>query len=286
MKPRQQGITMNIIKSLFFYIHKVFPQIPAITQLPFGMWWVIYRDAASVTVLDNEWELAERQFMLNFLDSGMVFIDIGASYGFYTLLASSLVEPCGKVISFEPNPTVRRRLFFHVMVNRCNNVILEGIALSDSVGEREFYIVREHSDLSGFATPVDCDYIRIIVETNTLDQYLKQRGIYYKVDLVKVDVEGAELQVLMGSRQLLTHRPRPLWLIELLDSNTVQFGYLAVEVVKFLNNKNFLWFKITDEGYLSPMSREQTSFNNVERRNYLAIPEERIQEVKHLIQSL
>ncbi|MCS7311828.1 MAG: FkbM family methyltransferase [Acidobacteria bacterium] len=254
------------------------------TRLPFGAWWVIYRDPASIAVLDDRWEYAERQFVCQFLQAGMTFIDVGANLGFYTLLASSLVGPKGKIVAFEPVPSVKKRLTLHVILNRCSNVSVEGTALGDIAGERDFFVVTDHTDISSLQPPdsrYNCKKIKVV--TTTLDRYIKNNDIQ-AIGLIKVDVEGAELQVLRGSLGLLSRKPRPVWLIELIDANTLRFGYLAKEVVQFVKQKSFLWFSIDKRGTLRPLREDMESFDNVAERNFVAVPEERLQEVGHLIQ--
>jgi len=93
------------------------------------------------------------------------------------------------------------------------------------------------------------------------------------VDFIKMDVEGAELNVLWGAEDLLARCPRPVILAELADSRTFPWGYRASAIYDFLVGKDYRWFAITKEGMLLPYSRTDQFGNNL-----VAFPDERMFE--------
>ena len=133
----------------------------------------------------------------SFLHSGDVVLDIGAHAGYYSLLASDKVRPGGHVYAFEPLPQNLAYLQRHLSLNSVENVTVYSAAVSDRCGVAPF---KEGFDSS---TGRLDDEGRLMVSTVSLDELHRHRWIPLP-DLIKIDVEGAELAVLEGARQLLT----------------------------------------------------------------------------------
>lgn len=141
--------------------------------------------------------------MRSTLLSGDVFIDAGANIGIYTVLASRLVGPSGRVVSIEMMPDTADRLEAHVRMNQLQNVAVIRHALSDVPGQVVRATVQEgkhgqatiasDSDRYGLGREVE-------VETTTLDAVTAGMS---RVRLIKIDVEGAELMALHGAPLLL-----------------------------------------------------------------------------------
>lgn len=149
-------------------------------------------------------ENAISDLMRSTLKPGDIFIDAGANIGVYTVLASRLVGPSGRVISIEMMPDTAGRLATHIRINRLSNVTLVQRALSDTVGK--IITATVQSGKYGQAT-IAQDSLRfglgdqMEVETTTLDKITQ--NIPY-ISLMKIDVEGAELTALSGAKSLLT----------------------------------------------------------------------------------
>ena len=126
---------------------------------------------------------------------GMVCYDCGANVGYYTLLLSRLVGPRGKVIAFEPLPRNVALLKRHVAMNGCSNVSIEETALSNVDGT-----VRIHA--AGPMSKIDpTGEIEVICrKIDSLD--------LTPPDLMKIDIEGAELDMLAGAESVIrAHHP-------------------------------------------------------------------------------
>lgn len=135
--------------------------------------------------------------------SASVIIDIGANVGYYSLLAA-LSNPAAQIFSFEPNPILYERLNENVHLNSMDGRIeLYQQAVSSLDGVIPLYVPKngvlsESSTLRGFRNDVDainCDGI-------CLDNFAKNNQIR-KIDLIKMDVEGAECMVLEGMKNIL-----------------------------------------------------------------------------------
>ena len=135
------------------------------------------------------------------IKEGKIVFDIGAHVGFYTLLASLLVGPRGRVYSFEPLPENLIYLKEHLRLNGIGNVVLVEAAVSDSCGSAAF---QEGGDR--FAGRL-CQHGDLRVKIISLDELIGQ-GELPAPDYLKIDVEGAEFLVLRGAAATIgKHHP-------------------------------------------------------------------------------
>jgi hypothetical protein len=114
-----------------------------------------------------------------------------------------------------------------------------------------------------------------------LDEYLRRKGIE-RVDFIKMDVEGAELEVLRGAAFLLSRKPRPVWMMKVQDIRTEAFGYSAKDIVEFLRQRDFHWFKITAQGTLLPLT-DPSELHDCPVYNFVAVPVERLMEIQEFV---
>lgn len=178
-------------------------------------------------------------FMFRFLQPGMVLVDIGAHIGEYTLLAASTVKQSGEVHAFEPQSKMFPLLKENVHLNNFNHVILNRVAVSDRVGEIEFEVFNEPSVSSirkQVATIEKKDVELVSVPTVSLDEYWQDRE--RKLDLIKVDVEGAEKLVFEGAQRLLELPPSeaPTWIFEYAPKSYALFNYQAQDLLDLLQS--------------------------------------------------
>ena len=253
--------------------------IPVRVRLPFGSWWVAENDACGRAILRDRFENAERCFVEKYLQPGMTVLDIGAHHGFYTLLAAQKVGPGGRVIAFEPSPREREKLFRHLRLNGCTNVQVESLALGGREGLAELFVVNGKETGCNSLRPPQVPQPTEVLEVpvGRLDSYLERQRVP-GVDFIKMDVEGAELEVLRGAAELLGRRPRPVILCEVQDARTQPWGYAAKEIVEFLRGFGYRWFQPVPEGGLRPLSAEQAEFDG----NFVAVPEERLEQVRKM----
>lgn len=148
------------------------------------------------------YESETSRFFLTTVEPGQCFVDVGANNGYYTLLAASRVGPEGSVMSFEPNPEAFQRLTRNVELNRLKNVRTFQVALSDGTREGQLFCPAEGDGLSSL-TPLP-DSRPIAIHELPFDSLPCPR----RVDVVKIDVEGAELDVLKGMERTVAANPR------------------------------------------------------------------------------
>jgi FkbM family methyltransferase len=252
--------------------------IPTRQRLASGVLWRAENDAAGRAILRGRFEQAEQRFVERYLTPGMTVLDIGAHHGFYTLLASKKVGPGGRVVAFEPSPRERERLERHVKWNEGTNVAIEGVALGETAGSAELFLVHgKETGCNSLRAPQNGSAtMKIGVKVARLEDYLGSKQIG-AVDFVKMDVEGGELGVLRGSGGFFEREPRPVVLCEVQDVRTAAWGYRASEIIGFLERAGLRWFAIREDGSLEAVS---PSGQNTWDGNFVAAPAERFERLR------
>jgi FkbM family methyltransferase len=135
------------------------------------------------------------------LKPGMTVLDIGANIGYYTLLMASRVGPAGKVIAFEPSRRNCDLLEMSLAINQFRNVAVHACAVADIDG----FVGFDMDDSNGGITQGNPAESMYQVPAALLDTLLR---IEPRIDLIKIDIEGAEGRALRGMESLLRlHRP-------------------------------------------------------------------------------
>lgn len=144
------------------------------------------------------------------LEPGMVVADVGASIGYYTVLAGRAVGPRGHVHAFEPGPQNLSVLLLNVASNDLGHATVHPVALSDGAGVLVYDRLGGNGIVGDFDGDVAALDVHELVQAATLDDVL---GGADRLDVMKVDVEGAEYRALRGGEQVLA-RHRPLLFVE------------------------------------------------------------------------
>jgi FkbM family methyltransferase len=134
------------------------------------------------------------------LKNGGTFIDIGANFGYYTVLAAGM--PHTKVIAFEPSPAEAARLQRNLTLNRLQNVLLHQVALSDKSEERYLHTYGEGNTGMNSLLHTAGSRERVAVRCERFDQLIGNDDLK-SCRLIKIDVEGFEQNVLKGMGALL-----------------------------------------------------------------------------------
>lgn len=172
------------------------------------------------------------------LEPGHVFLDVGANFGYYSVvLASRLNHQC-VVHAFEPNPPTLALLRHHVTINGLENVVqIHDIALSDQEGTASLATKEGNS---GGTHVVASDATSALVQLTTLDAFCDAQRLT-RLDAIKIDVEGFEERVLLGGRRALL-RWRPVLLIELEPARLHDKGTSVERVVLLLEELGYALF--------------------------------------------
>ena len=144
--------------------------------------------------------------------TGMTVVDIGAQSGFYTILLSRLVGSEGKVIAFEPLPANYRLLEENLRLNRIENVLVRREAVADHSGTLNFHFPVEEPSLVAGPILAEDKTGDFDVDCVSLDDFVSKRHV--RLDLIKMDVEGAETSVIEGALRTIQEF-HPVLIVEL-----------------------------------------------------------------------
>lgn len=158
-------------------------------------------------------ELRLHKALQKYVGRGSIFFDIGAHVGGFTIRASRIVGNEGLVIAFEPNFRNYYYLMQNIYINRCRNVIALPLAVHSATGTILSFNISTRSGHSSI-TELHKDEIlfKTYVYTITIDDVVKVLSLT-RVNAIKIDVEGAEIEVLKGAKNTLD-KYRPTLLIE------------------------------------------------------------------------
>lgn len=173
----------------------------------------------------GETDIPERRALMQRVPKGGTFIDVGANVGLYTCSLARHVGPEGQCFAFEPFPGNYSALQRNIKLNRLTNVHVQQIALSSEVGWVTLYgPPGPSSETSGaIGSKLSEQYVEV---AKVPCQALDSLDVGSRVDALKIDVEGNELSVLHGAKQLLA-RHRPALLIEVNNPSTYR-GVMAL----------------------------------------------------------
>jgi FkbM family methyltransferase len=158
------------------------------------------------------WEPATSRLLDLTLKDGMTFVDVGAHVGVHTLHGARRVAPNGAVIAFEPTPKLFQRLQKTAHLNGIDDVCrCINIALSSSEGLATFHVSGQHGHNSLYPMSDEEEKSKMHVRTASFDSVLHEAQ---RIDVVKIDVEGAELDVLQGMKQVLANHQDILLIVE------------------------------------------------------------------------
>jgi FkbM family methyltransferase len=195
------------------------------------------------------------------LHAGDVAVDVGANCGYLTVLAAILVGPTGHVVSFEPDPENVARLRANLVLNDCENVTVIEKAVTNHVGDVEFFINSDNSGGNALWDPAQypgnekclATPMRLTVPGTTLDAEWEQLRLPAP-KLIKIDTEGADLRVLEGARDLLS-RQKPRFVIsELHEFALAKMGGSQESLRGFMVDLGYSTFGLTHVGAPSLVS--------------------------------
>ncbi len=214
-----------------------------------GMRWIVGSQTHGMWL--GSYEVEKQLAVKARLRPGLVFYDVGANVGYYSLLAAKYVDNTGEVIAFEPFPKNIEYLSHHILLNRLTNIKIIPKALSDHSGKDKFFCGNEAS--SCHINPEG----NIEVTVSTLDAILKEESIR-PPDIIKVDIEGSEIDFLKGAVNILkinsplifmaVHSPQ-LFVLLFKTITELKLPY----VIRDLNGEIISKDKYVDEVMLTPL---------------------------------
>jgi len=208
------------------------------------------------------YDLVLTEIMFRLCKEANLVVDIGANIGYTVGVAAMAMNKNGRLLAFEPNPEVLFYLNENVLQLPVKNVQIFACALSDTMGEALLQIPQS-TDNEGLAhlTPYDGPDVQKVI-TETLDHLLSE---VESIDVMKMDVEGHELKVLMGSQNLLANQKIKHIIFE-------DHASYPSEVAKCLLDYGYSILRL-EKGWFSVHLKDPTTapkFSSWEPVNYLA----------------
>jgi FkbM family methyltransferase len=200
-------------------------------------------------------------FITRYLKPGMTFVDVGAHFGEYSVLASSLVGSSGSVHAFEPAPMMFGFLQRNIEQNRLWNVHAHDEAVGDHNGEISFTVCAEPGlsrlMLDGHGLRPGTSREEITVPVIRLDEWA--RTVPTPVALIKADIEGVELLALRGAEGLMRQPDdeAPAWIFEYEPASWADFGHTIEAAHDFLTSCGYGLYAFTEEHGIFPIRADE-----------------------------
>lgn len=201
----------------------------SIRKWPFG-----YRDLYIYGVMEKD----ELYFWKKFIDDGDIVIDVGANFGYWTMVASKLVGTSGKVISFEPIDTTYKIISKNITTSKLKNVDLYKVGLSNENKQATFHISSMDgiggSSTQGLHSVVNFNQEQEVTLVS-LDTFINLKK---PISLIKLDIEGGELFALYGMEKIIKS-DNPILTFEWNILTSEGMGYHPEKIVRYLKTLNY-----------------------------------------------
>lgn len=181
--------------------------------------------------LTGDWDVAVGDVLRDRLKPGMTFVDAGANVGFFSMLAAKLVGQSGRVVAFEPNPSVFAQVQANAELNGFSWIKPHRAGLFDKDGVGEIFIPEANC---GGATLRPGGINGMAIPLVRMDDVVKG-----KVDLLKIDIEGAEVAALGGAREILSGPDAPAVVCEVSEYSLRQMGSSHYELYDLMSGHGY-----------------------------------------------
>jgi len=184
----------------------------------------------------------------NIVTGGMTFVDVGASIGYHTLTAARLVGKKGRVFSFEPEPYSYELLVKNIESNEYSNITAVRKAISNKNGKARLFVPEGQFGKSLLLEDrIFPSGEQIEVDTQTLDDFFYDNsGGYNGVDVIKMDVEGAEPLVIAGMTNIIQSNRQLKIVTELYPKRLIQWGSSPQEYLDMLLRHGFEIYNLNE----------------------------------------
>jgi FkbM family methyltransferase len=247
IKVLNHPLNKNQKKKTFFIltwwkINQIFFKIPAIIEIVPNRKCICYPQSSfgSLIVYTKRPEHMEMKLTELILNKDSIFLDVGSGIGDFSLIASNKITT-GKIFAFEPSKEPLQTLKENIAINFLENKIK---VIDQVASDRKGQITFEETSVSE-VSHIGYSLKGIKKKTNTLDNIIKDNKLN-NIDLIKIDVEGAESLVLKGLDDSLQKEKVKSMIIEL-NSNANSFNSSKIKLVKNLIRQNFKVYVINEE---------------------------------------
>lgn len=247
--PEWSKPILRPLEGIYFKVYKgVYSSIKEeeLVKTPMGpyiyvRWWDCVERGCAL----GAWERRYMDLFCSKIKKGDVVVDVGAYIGIFSLLASERVGDKGCVYAFEPVPSNYERLIRNLKVNHAENVKAYNFGLSDKNETLSFSVPREipaeaslyQSNVTEISKGIEIQKDIVKMGLKPFDQFYNEQGLN-KVNIVKIDAEGAELKILTGMKNALKSNDLMLF-IEIFPPLIERIGGSVGESIMFLTNCGF-----------------------------------------------
>jgi len=215
--------------------------------------WLMHAPGEEVARSLNEgwFEYREQAFCWLYLQEGATVIDCGAHVGLFSTLAGTLARPTGRVIAVEPHPETSRILERNLEVHQLPNCRVVRVAVGDQCGSAVLKLGSAgRAAYSSLLSLEDADE-RVEVATTTLDELAASHSIH-QIDLLKLDVEGVEVEALAGARQLISEARIKVLLVEFTEENLNRGGHTTTDLRDIITRAGYHLYRLNNDLALEP----------------------------------
>ena len=256
----------TIFRAFIWVIHCTF-KLPAIAKLK--PWDVklflppkLRRGGGTMIYIAREYYEPEIKLLDYLLSPGDIFIDGGANLGVFTVIASKLVGIKGKVLAFEPAEENFKLLKKNIELNHQQNVNIYSIALSNKEGETKLHHIDNAPTSYSFGDDSESSIEYEVIKTTTLDSIIEDSNLN-RVDVIKLDVEGAEELVFQGATKVLEEFS-PIIIFEIRKLCTDRMGLDQFGALNILKDLEYDFYKVNGEsGQLSRLTSQPSNGNYI-----------------------
>jgi FkbM family methyltransferase len=200
----------------------------------------------------------EEEFLSRYLKKGDIYIDIGANIGLFALKAASIIGNNGSVFAVEPMPKIFKYLYKNVKFNGFQNVKLYKYAIGDSVTNTYLTDIKYDDTINAILPSGG-----LKVEQTTMDTLFNE--LVEKINLLKVDVEGYEIFVFRGAKNILKRTDCVFF--ESWENHFSKFNYCTEDLFRVLINSGFHIYKLINDR----LEQLSTGYKSTECEDLIAL---------------
>ena len=205
------------------------------------------RTAVACLVATGIYEPIETRILQQLAKGSKLIVDIGANVGYYTVELAKLLGPTGQLLSFEPVEASFSQLRKNVKLNRIDNAVrMFQLGVSDSVSQSQIFLPRKSGSSAASLRNLHPqeEFVSQVIQTTTLDHIFETLEIT-ECNLIKIDVEGGELQAIQGAIATIT-KFNPVIFAELLRKWSKAFAYNPNTVLHILINLGYTCWGVSE----------------------------------------
>lgn len=181
------------------------------------------------------WEQKSTEIIRKFVEEGDIVLDVGANFGYYSVIMSKLVGKNGQVLAFEPTTYFYNLLQKNIKENSIENCLSFQLGLSDSKREEEIIITEDTATMHDLENYDKGKKEKI--KLDTLNNFIAEQGIS-RIDFVKIDIDGHEPFFFEGGWKIL-EKFNPFILLEVAHLRYLAAGWTAWDFYDLLKKKGY-----------------------------------------------